>query len=121
LAVNPAHARTQDQLHIHIECLRPDAFTQLQAAAAHSTNTWSPIEIGGSGYNALQIEADDLNGVNPFELLAKRMPRANHVMGDYTLVVAGMQFENGPGFMLLAGSGRAGELLLDSTCAIAGT
>ena len=24
LAVNPLHARGQDQLHIHIECLRPD-------------------------------------------------------------------------------------------------
>jgi hypothetical protein len=49
------------------------------------------------------------------------MPRANYVMGVYPLVVADMQFENGPGFILLAGSGRAGELLLDSTCAIAGT
>ncbi len=58
---------------------------------------------------------------NPFELLAEQMPRANHAMGDYTLVVAGMQFESGPGFILLAGSGRSGELLLDSTCAIAGT
>jgi CDP-diacylglycerol pyrophosphatase len=121
LAVNPVHARTQDQLHIHIECLRPDVFMQLQAAAAHVTNTWSPIEIGGSGYNALRIEADDLNRANPFELLVKQMPRANHATGNYTLVVAGMQFESGPGFILLAGSGRSGELLLDSTCAIAGT
>ncbi len=121
LAVNPVRARTQDQLHIHLECLRPDVFTQLQAAAAHVTNTWSPIEIGGSGYNALRLEADDLNGANPFELLADRMPRAKHAMGEYTLVVAGMQFESGPGFILLAGTGRAGELLLDSTCVIAGT
>lgn len=120
LAVNPVHARSQDQLHIHIECLRPDVFTQLRAAAARITSTWSPVEIGGSGYNALRIGGEDLNGTNPFELLAKRLPRANHAMGDYTLVVAGMQFENGPGFILLAGSGRAGELLLDSTCAIAG-
>ena len=120
LAVNPMHARTQDQLHIHIECLRPDVVTQLQGAAARITNTWSPIEIGGSGYNALRIGGEDLNGANPFELLAERMPRAKHAMGDYTLVVAGMQFENGPGFVLLAGRSRAGELLLDSTCAIAG-
>ena len=120
LAVNPMHARTQDQLHIHIECLRPDVFAQLQAAAARITSTWSPVEIGGSGYNALRIEGEDLNDANPFEMLAKRLPRANHVMGDYTLVLAGMQFKNGPGFILLAGSGRAGELLLDSTCAVAG-
>jgi len=67
----------------------------------------------------LRIDGEDLNDANPFELLAKRLPRANHVMGDYTLVLAGMQFKNGPGFILLAGSGRAGELLLDSTCAVA--
>jgi hypothetical protein len=51
--------------------------------------------------------------------LAKRIPRANRSTGDYTLVVAGMQFENGPGFIVLATTGRAGELLLDSSCAIA--
>ncbi len=120
LAVNPVHARSQDQLHIHIECLRPDVFKQLQAAAAHITSTWSAVDIGGSGYNALRIEGESLNGTNPFEQLARRLPRASHVMGDYTLVLAGMQFQNGPGFILLAGSGHAGELLLDSGCAIAG-
>jgi CDP-diacylglycerol pyrophosphatase len=120
LAVNPAHARTQDQLHIHIECLRPDVIEALQIAAARITNTWSAVEIGGTGYNALRIEAEDLHGANPFELLAGRMPGAGQSMGDYTLVVAGMQFENGPGFIVLAATGRAGELLLDSSCAAAG-
>ncbi len=120
LAVNPAHARSQEQLHIHIECLRPEVFARLHAAAARISSTWSPIDIGGAGYNALRIEGEYLNGANPFKLLARRLSRANHAMGDYTLVVAGMQFENGPGFVLLAGRGRAGELLLDSTCAIGG-
>ena len=41
-------------------------------------------------------------------------------MGDYTVVVAGMQFANGPGFIVLAGTGQTGELLLDSSCAAAG-
>ena len=40
-------------------------------------------------------------------------------MGDYTLLVAGMQFEKGPGFIVSASTGRAGELLLDSARAIA--
>ena len=79
------------------------------------------IQALGANRNALRIEADNLNDINPFELVVKRTPPARHFMGDYTLVVAGMQFESGPGFILLAGSGRSGELLLDSTCAIAGT
>jgi hypothetical protein len=41
-------------------------------------------------------------------------------MGDYTLVVAGMQFASGPGFVVLTGTGRTGELLLESSCTVAG-
>ena len=85
LAVNPASARTQDQLHVHIECLRPDVVGLLQAESARITHMWSPIEIGGSGYNALRIEADDLDGANPFELLAERMPRASRTMANRTM------------------------------------
>jgi hypothetical protein len=33
--------------------------------------------------------------------------------------MAGMIFKEGPGFILLAGKGPEGELLLDSPCAIA--
>jgi hypothetical protein len=32
-----------------------------------------------------------------------------------------MDFREGPGFVVLAGTESAGELLLDSTCAVAGT
>jgi CDP-diacylglycerol pyrophosphatase len=119
LAVNPPRARSQDQLHIHIECLRPDVFMSLHEAAEAIKYTWSTVRIGGAHYDALRIMGEDLDGTNPFELLAKHIPPADHVMGDYTLVLAGMQFSTGPGFILLASAGPAGELLLDSTCAIA--
>jgi CDP-diacylglycerol pyrophosphatase len=119
LAVNPPHARTQDQLHIHIECLRPDVFRLLNDASDRIRNTWSTLKVGGAHYEALRIMGEDLDGANPFELLAKHALAANHAVGDYTLVLAGMQFRTGPGFILLASTGPAGELLLDSTCAIA--
>lgn len=121
LAVNPARARSQDQLHIHIECLRSQVARALQETAERITSTWSPVSIEGASFAALRIMGEELNGANPFELLAHRMPEADQVIGDYTLVVAGMQFEAGPGFIVLTGTGRAGELLLDSTCAVAGT
>jgi hypothetical protein len=41
-------------------------------------------------------------------------------MGNYTLIVAGMQFNSGPGFVVLTGTGPSGEILLDSSCAVAG-
>jgi CDP-diacylglycerol pyrophosphatase len=63
---------------------------------------------------------EGLDASNLFELLATLSPDARHHMGNYTLVVAGMQFKSGPGFVLMTGTGPSGEILLDSTCAVAG-
>jgi CDP-diacylglycerol pyrophosphatase len=120
LAVNTARSRSQDQFHIHIECLRADVFDALRTAADHITDTWSPVSIAGSTYDALRIMGEGLDGANPFELLATLRPDVRRHMGDYTLVAAGMEFRNGPGFVVLTGTGPTGELLLDSTCAVAG-
>lgn len=120
LAVNTAHSRTQDQFHIHIECLRQEVFDSLHAATDKIGDTWAPLVVAGSTYQAQRITADGLDGANPFELLAKLGPEVLHHMGDYTLVVAGMQYQSGPGFVILTGTGPTGELLLDGTCAVAG-
>jgi CDP-diacylglycerol pyrophosphatase len=120
LAVNTARSRTQNQFHIHIECLRQDVVDSLRTAAEHVNDTWSPVMVAGSTYQALRITGDGLDGSNPFELLANLKPDVRHHMGDYTLVVVGTQFKNGPGFILLTGTGPTGELLLDASCAVAG-
>jgi CDP-diacylglycerol pyrophosphatase len=120
LAVNNAHSRTQDQFHIHIDCLRQDVVDSLHASAEHVGPAWAPINVVGSTYQAMRIEAVSLDGSSPFELVAQLGPDVRHHMGDYTVVVAGMQFKSGAGFMLLTGTGPTGELLLDSSCAVAG-
>jgi CDP-diacylglycerol pyrophosphatase len=120
LAVNKAAARSQDQFHIHIECLRQDVFESLRALSARLTDAWTPVTVSGSPYDALRITGSGLEGANPFELLADAKPDVRHHIGDYTLVVVGAQFAAGPGFILLAGTGQTGELLLDSTCAAVG-
>ncbi len=121
LALNPRHARTQDQFHIHIECLRPDIARALELAAPRIGGSWAPMSIDGRRTRALRVMGGDLDGADPIALLAAGVPEARAAMGDYTLVVAGMEFKEGPGFILLAADGPAGELLLDPTCAIAAT
>jgi CDP-diacylglycerol pyrophosphatase len=121
LALNPRHARTQDQMHIHIECLRADVALALRRAAPRIAGGWSPISIDGRPYQALRVMGEELGGANPPVLLANGLPAARSGLGDFTLVVAGMDFPEGPGFVLLAGNDVAGELLLDSTCAMAAT
>jgi CDP-diacylglycerol pyrophosphatase len=121
LAMGIAQSRIQNQFHIHIECLQQDAFKALRASADTFTEAWSPITIAGSTYHALRITGEGLDASNLFELLATLSEDARQHMGNYTLVVAGMQFKGGaPGFVLLAGSGPSGEILLDSSCAVAG-
>lgn len=117
LAVNPLHARSQDQLHIHIECLRPDVLAALSRAKL--TESWSPIDLGGTSYTARTIAGENLKRANPFRLLAADMPQPGKTVGDYTLVVAGTGSTSEPGFIVLASTTAAGELLLDSTCAAA--
>jgi CDP-diacylglycerol pyrophosphatase len=120
LAVNNAHSRSQDQFHIHIDCLRQDVVDSLHAEAEHVAGKWAPITVMGSTYQAMRIEAVSLDGASPFELVAELGPQVKHHLGDYTVVVAGMQYKSGAGFMLLTGTGPTGELLLDSSCAVAG-
>ncbi len=135
LAINSSLARGQDQLHIHIECLQPQLYHDLQAAAASLSEHWAPLHIQDSAFMALRIKGQDL--ANPIALLANSLPGARQSMGDYTIVVAGAQFKDGPGFIVLtgrtptraallagpinglaAGLAAPGETLLDSTCAI---
>jgi CDP-diacylglycerol pyrophosphatase len=120
LAINTARSRSQDQFHVHIECLRQDVAEALRMAAERIGDHWAPVVVTGSTYQALRVMGDGLDGANLFELLANLTPDARHHMGDYTLVAAGMQFASGPGFVILTGTGPTGELLLDATCAVAG-
>jgi CDP-diacylglycerol pyrophosphatase len=115
LAVNPLHARSQDQLHIHIECLRPDVYQTLARQAAHLSASWSPLTLAGSSYWGRRISGD-LNADDPFKLLATHFPDADRSMADYTLVVTGAPSED-RGLLMLASASAAGELLLDSSCA----
>jgi CDP-diacylglycerol pyrophosphatase len=118
LAVNPRRSRSQDQLHIHISCLRPDVAGELRAAAAHLGTRWAAIDLGGSQYQALRVLGESLAGHEPFALIAQGLlAGAGDSLADNTILVAGMQFAQGPGFAIVAGSGTPAELLLDSSCA----
>jgi CDP-diacylglycerol pyrophosphatase len=119
LALNPKHARSQDQLHIHIECLRAAVADSLRESSGQLTGAWSPVSIAGWRFDALRVMGEDLGASNPFRLLADLSARTRTQLQDYSLVVAGMQFKDGPGFAVVAGTGLAGELLLDSSCAVA--
>lgn len=121
LAVNQLRSRSQDQLHIHISCVRPGVARALRARAPGLDAGWSALEVDGIRYQALRVMGERPGAANPFALLAEELPGAAGSMEQFTMLLSGMDFAEGPGFVLLAGRGVPGaELLLDPTCALAG-
>jgi CDP-diacylglycerol pyrophosphatase len=118
LAVNPPRSRSQDQLHIHLECMSAPVVAALAGASGRLGGGWTPLYVGGARFEARRLLGEHLEQ-NPFEILANDIPEAGRTPADYTLLLAGRQFPGGPGFVLLAGTERAAELLMDSSCAAA--
>jgi CDP-diacylglycerol pyrophosphatase len=105
LAVNSSAARSQNQLHIHIDCVRADVRQALAARAGDIGPTWESLSVplAGQSYEAMAVDGDELDAVNPFRLLADGLA-AGDSMGAQTLVVVGSTGPDGrPGFVLLAG------------------
>jgi CDP-diacylglycerol pyrophosphatase len=123
MAVNSADARTQDQLHIHIGCLRRDVIRALQRFENSDKSALPrPVVLAGRRYTVTRIAGETLDGTDPFKLLAETSPAARSDMGGETLAVAGATFADGKdGFYLLSRRSRgddaaAAEDLLDYHC-----
>jgi CDP-diacylglycerol pyrophosphatase len=125
LAINSAYGRTQNQLHIHIDCIRPDVHDVLSANLDKVTTAWTPfpLPLAGKHYRAIRIDQPALDGINPFHVLADSEPTD---MAAHTLVAVGETFPDGTeGFVLLddhadlaAGDRASGEDLQDHACTI---
>ena len=126
MAINSRYGRTQDQLHIHVSCLRADVRAALARHQAAIGARWAafPDPLAGERYEAMRIDGADLRAVAPFRLLADGIPGAREAMDGETLAVAGIVFDGGrPGFVLLAdradparGNSGVAEELLGQTC-----
>ncbi len=116
LVINSKDRRSQNQLHIHVDCVRLDVQAALRQHANAISAHWAPFpeQLVGHDYMAMRIDQPDLTHANPFLHLANGIPGARENMGSYTLAVVGQP----NGFVLLAGQGW-GEALQDHACAAA--
>jgi CDP-diacylglycerol pyrophosphatase len=127
MAINAADSRSQDQLHIHIDCLRPDVRDALLPRIEEITPKWTvlPVDLAGHVYRARWIDGAGPE-TDPFILLADDARALGAPMRDETLAVIGARRRDGTeGFVLLAYRANAGgrahaEDLLDHSCALAG-
>ena len=100
MAINGQGARSQNQLHIHIDCVRPDVRRILASRSAEIGAHWGDFRLLGRHYRARRIvgEAPD---PDPFRLLAE--DKRSAPLRDDSLAVIGATFAGGkPGFVLLA-------------------
>lgn len=126
LAINATTGRTQNQLHIHVDCINATVRTALHGAGATIGPHWAPLPVplAGHAYQAMRVSGKYLATVNPFRLLATGVPGATADMGHHTLVVTGTTMPDGlPGFILLddhtnsaTGDLASGEELQDHAC-----
>jgi CDP-diacylglycerol pyrophosphatase len=124
LAINSYSGRTQNQLHIHIDCMRPDVVAALAAQRGKLGEQWTelPETLAGQHYRARLIPGGDLGAVDPFKLLYQDIHPRGGVMASQTLLLTGTTMPDGqPGFILLndhvrVGSTASAEGLLDHDC-----
>jgi CDP-diacylglycerol pyrophosphatase len=130
LAINSSVGRSQDQLHIHVDCIRPDVRETLAANLDKIGGAWTPfpVPLAGHSYQAIRIDHETLDGINPFRVLVDGDPSTGGDISMHTLVLVGETFADGSkGFVLLddhanlaAADHASGEELQDHTCAVAG-
>jgi CDP-diacylglycerol pyrophosphatase len=125
VAVNSIYGRSQDQLHLHIDCISAAVQGELSAQSPRIGRSWSQLKepLAGRRYWARRLDGPDLAD-DPFLLLADGLPGARQEMGAWTLVLIGAAGDDGrQGFYLLAdraepetGAAASGEVLQDHSC-----
>lgn len=118
LAINPRAARTQDQLHIHISCLKPAIREQLDAVALGTA--WAPAF---GPYWARTLSLAQLEQGNPFRLVEQWVKTQRSEMASASVALLSRR----PGeVVVLAAVGSAdrpiaAEALQDHLCSVLGT
>jgi CDP-diacylglycerol pyrophosphatase len=119
LTVNSSGSRTQDQFHIHVDCVSNAVQRQLLNIPIRK-GAWTPItNLAGDGaYIATQLGAGDLATTNIMAIVASQLPTGTS-LGEASVAVVGVgKGDNASAFnVLVRFDNRAAEDLLDHTCA----
>jgi CDP-diacylglycerol pyrophosphatase len=126
LALNSKWARSQDQLHVHVDCVAKPVAAALAEYRPALDENWRAmtVPLAGRVYFARRLDSTDLGDHDPIRLLAEGLEGAKANLRAYSLAAVGATFDGKPGFILLAdrfsleGGGRA-EDIQDHDCAIA--
>ena len=126
LVANSAFVRVQDQLHIHVGCLKFAARRALaESAPTVPVGKW--VRLGAvvphSAFWATRVEGTDLSRVEPFRLAADALADKVSNRRELTVAAAGARVDDKDGFLILASYASAkgawpvgAEDLMDRRC-----
>ena len=124
LEINSQFRRTQNQLHIHIDCMRDDISHALARHSKDAPGNWQWDTLNGSRYRIMRVTA--LTGASdPFRVVARDNPNPDAMAMQTILVTGAGPSADKDGWLLVSsgldannGSGSA-EGLLDHACHVA--
>ncbi|MCJ2020238.1 CDP-diacylglycerol diphosphatase [Methylobacterium sp. E-065] len=122
LGVNSVDGRSQDQLHIHLDCMHRGVMAALKAHGSTIGESWAPFPVllDEDQYLALRVPADAVEHFNPFAALA-RVPGWQGNLHDASFAaVAADPDDPGAGMIVLAYRmpEASAEALMDHTCRV---
>lgn len=128
LAINSVTGRTQNQLHIHLSCLKPPVAAYLRQHLNDIDEIWRPLTFPLPDHQILvrRLYGAQFGDNDPFKILASGVPAARGHMAAQSLAAIGALFPDGrPGFVLInhqanlaIGDLGVGEDILDYSCRI---
>jgi CDP-diacylglycerol pyrophosphatase len=88
VAINSRFGRSQNQLHVHIACLRPDVFSVLNQASNLDAQ-WHvlPTRLMGHTYSARTLSAADADALDPLAVLREYVDAQGDAMSHYSLLM----------------------------------
>ena len=127
LAINSAWGRSQNQLHIHLTCLREDVRRQLQAERPYIDEEWRPLpdRLLKHIWYARRVMQPTAMGIYPIASVERDFHLSSPQLADYGVALIPTTFSGEKGFILLTtrrgwdkGNRASVESLLDKRCEI---
>lgn len=129
VGINSERNRSQDQMHIHIACIRPGVRAALEdhldALSDHPSDA-TRLRLRNRFYWVSFMEAEDLQSIDPVRFVSESGQVHGADIGDLAVVAVGGEARNGRrGFYILAGGQNrrndapaSMERLLDPACSL---
>ncbi|MCJ2126902.1 CDP-diacylglycerol diphosphatase [Methylobacterium sp. J-077] len=122
LEVNSVGGRSQDQLHIHLDCMLPSVMKALKLHGSAIEEAWAPFPVTfeGEQYVAMRVPADEVGRFNPFEALA-RVPGWQAKLHDASFAAVAASSDDPRGGMIVLAyraPDASAEDLMDHSCRV---